>query len=224
MVLGGLIIDRVYESLVANKMEEFRRANHMNAELKWTKVSAQKLGEYMSLVDLFFSLSAYLHFKSIVVDTHEIDNRRYNRSDAELGFYKLMYQFLLHSFGAYLRPMDQCLIYLDQRTTSHYKLSTLCAVLNNGLHKRHPYLHKPVRNIQPVDSRSCEYIQIADVLMGAIGYYMNEGHLKGGAKAAKVALGEHIAWCAGLQSLQQPTPRNQRNFAIWHFHYRNPRP
>ena len=223
MVIGGLIIDREYEAQVAAKMTEFRRANGMNAELKWTKVSDQKLAQYKELVDLFFSVSECLHFKSIVVDTHEIDNRRYNRNDAELGFYKLMYQFLLHSFGSYLRPEDRCVIFLDQRTTSHYKLSTLCAILNNGLHKKHPYLRGPVRNIQAIDSRCCEFVQIADVLMGAIGYCMNEMHLRASAKGAKVALAKHIAQCAGLTNLQQPTPRTQRHFAIWHFHFRNPR-
>jgi hypothetical protein len=191
----------------------------MWAELKWTKVSDQKLNEYRALIDLFFSVNRVFHFKAIVVDTREIDHRRYNKSDAELGFYKLMYQFLLHSFGPYLQPADRCIIFLDQRTTSHYKLSTLWAILNNGLRKKYGLVHQPVRNIQAVNSKDNDLVQIADVLMGAIGYEMNGAHTRSGAKRSKVMLAEYIAQKANLVNLQQPTPRSQKQFSIWHFHF-----
>jgi hypothetical protein len=137
MVLGGIVTSRETEPRFAETMALYRESQNMHAELKWTKVSNQKFTEYRALVDLFFSVNRPFHFKAIVVDTQEIDNRRYNKNDAELGFYKLMYQFLLHSFGAYLLPTDQCIIFLDQRTTSRYKLSALCAILNNGLRKKY---------------------------------------------------------------------------------------
>ena len=221
MVLGGIITLRENEPRFAEAMALYRQSQNMRAELKWTKVSDQKFAEYRALIDLFFSVNPLFHFKAIIVDTQEIDNRRYNKNDAELGFYKLMYQFLLHSFGADLRPDDRCIVFLDQRTTSHYKLSTLCAILNNGLRKKFDFAHNPVRNIQPLDSKDSDLIQIADILMGAIGYEMNGAHTRTGAKRSKVLLAEYIAQKAGLVNLQQPTPRSQKNFSIWHFHFRN---
>lgn len=212
MVIGGVILTREMEEQFAQTMSLYRAGNNMHAELKWSKVSNQKLREYQSLVDLFFSLNRAIHFKSIVIDTHEIDHRRFNKSDSELGFYKLMYQFLLNSFGRYLQPEDQCIIHLDQRTTSYYKLSTLCAILNNGLHKKYPQLHKPVRNIQATDSKKSDLIQVADVLMGAIGYQMNDAHVRTEAKRSKVILAEYIA---------QETPFGLKHFSIWHFHFRS---
>ena len=131
MVLGGLITLRDDEDAFQKAMQLYRQSNNMWAELKWTKVSDQKIKEYTALMDLYFSLSRSFHFKAIVIDTQEVDHRHYNKNDAELGFYKLMYQFLLNSFGVYLTPSDQCIIHLDQRTTSKYKLSTLCVILNN---------------------------------------------------------------------------------------------
>lgn len=219
MVIGGIIAPRENETLFAEAMKLFRQGQNMHAELKWTKVSDQKLAEYKALIDLFFSFNRAFYFKAIVVDTQEIDHRRYNKGDAELGFYKLMYQFLLHSFGSELRQGDHCIIYLDQRTTSRYKLSTLCAVLNNGLHKKYRYLVSPVRNIQAVNSKDSDLIQVADILMGAIGYEMNGAHTRTGAKRAKVLLAEYVARKAGLLNLQQPTPRSHKQFSIWHFHF-----
>ncbi len=221
MVIGGIIAQRENEQRFAEAMALYRQSQNMRSELKWTRVSDQKLKEYRALIDLFFSVNRAFHFKAIVVDTQEIDNRRYNKSDPELGFYKLMYQFLLHSFGAYLQPADRCIVFLDQRTTSHYKLSTLCAILNNGLRKKYGFEHQPVRNIQATNSKDSDLIQIADVLMGAIGYEMNGAHTRTGAKRGKVVLAEYIAQKAGLLNLQQPTPRSQKHFSIWHFHFRD---
>jgi hypothetical protein len=118
---------------------------------------------------------------------------------------------------------DQCIIHLDQRTTSYYKLSTLCAILNNGLHKKYPALNQPVRNIQATDSKKSDLIQIADVLMGAIGYQMNDAHIRTEAKKSKVALAEYIARKARLINLKQETPYSQKNFSIWHFHFNSTR-
>ena len=221
MVLGGLITLRENEEAFKQAMNLYRQSNHMLSEIKWTKVSNQKIQEYKALMDLYFSLNRSFHFKAIVIDTQEINHRRFNKNDAELGFYKLMYQFLLHSFGAYLTSADKCIIYLDQRTTSKYKLSTLCAILNNGLRKKYALNGKPVRNIQVLDSKNNEFIQVADVLMGAIGYEMNGAHTRTNAKKAKVLLAEYIARKAGLLNLQQPTSRSSRHFSIWHFHFRD---
>lgn len=223
MIIGGLIVSREHEVRVQQAIHSYRIDNQMYAELKWTKVSDQKLTEYQRLVDLFFSLSSIMYFKAIVVDTSEIDHNRYNKNNPELGFYKLMYQFLLHSFGQELQPGDRCTVHLDQRTTKHYKLSTLCAILNNGLRKKYHLEGRPIRNVQAVDSKGNDLIQIADVLMGAIGYEMNGAHTRTNAKRAKVHLAEHIAQSVGIINLQQPTPRRQRHFSVWHFHFRNTR-
>lgn len=221
MVIGGIITTRQNEQPFSEAMSLYRQSNNMYSELKWTKVSDQKQKEYFALIDLFFSLNRAFHFKAIVIDTQELDHKRYNKSDSELGFYKLMYQFLLHSFGSYLQPDDKCIIFLDQRTTSHYKLSTLCAILNNGLRKKYGFPNPPISNIQAQDSKKSDLVQIADILMGAIGYEMNGAHTRSGAKRSKVLLAEYIAQKAGLVNLQQPTPRSFRHFSIWHFHFRD---
>jgi hypothetical protein len=223
MVIGGILVQREHEHRLRTALQQFRNEQQMRAELKWTKVSNQKLAQYQALVELYFRFSSTARFKAIVVDTSEIDHQRYNKGDAELGFYKLMYQFLLHSFGRELRQDDRCIIYVDERTTSRYKLSTLASVLNNGMRKKYGFTHQPVRNIQPLNSKREGFVQVADVLMGAIGYQMNGGHLHPGARHAKIALAECIASEVGISSLTVPTPPWMRNFSVWHFHFRHPR-
>ena len=69
----SLVLPRRWHSTV--------KARICSAELKWTKVSDQKFTEYRALIDLFFSVNPLFHFKAIVVDTQEIDNRRYNKEE-----------------------------------------------------------------------------------------------------------------------------------------------
>jgi len=69
MVIGGLILDRTNEPRFAEAMALYRQSQNMLSEIKWTKVSAQKLREYKALIDLFFSIREFsiwhFHFRGV---------------------------------------------------------------------------------------------------------------------------------------------------------------
>jgi hypothetical protein len=217
MIFGGIITSAKNVELFNRSMELYRNAHNLHAELKWGKVSAGKLKEYKALIDLYFSCSRGFHFKSIIIDTYQIDHNKFNQGDKELGFYKFMYQFLLHSFGRYARNEDKYLVYLDQRNTS-YPLLQLKLILNRGLKKKYLQIRSDVvRNIQPIDSKKSELLQVADILMGAIGYQKNGCHTRTNASKAKVSLAEYISQKANILSLCQNTPYSKKDFCIWNF-------
>ena len=218
MVIGGIVVNRNYEPKILQAIQDLRIKNKYNFEFKWQKISKSRLSVYKGLVDLFFDHHEYIHFKSIVVDTHQYVSKQ---TDKELGFYKLMYQFLLHSIGDYLLAKDRIIINLDKRTTKYYKLSTLWAILNNGVNKKYQLKNKPIRYVRALDSKAHDLIQLADVIMGAIGYEMNGLHTLNGASKAKINLAMHIAKKAGLPNLRQNTPRSLRHFSIWQFLSKN---
>lgn len=221
MVFGGIVISAASVPSFNQAMALWREGQNMRAELKWSKVSNQKLAQYKSLIDLFFSIAGKgtLHFKSVIFDTRQIDYRMHHKGDKELGFYKFFYQFLLHSFGGYCRTDDhRMIVYFDQRTTS-YKFSTFCTILNNGIRKKYKRTTKVVRNVEAVRSHECEIMQVADVLMGAIGYQNNECDQRPGARRAKVELADYIARKANLTSLKQNTPWRMKHFGIWQFQF-----
>ena len=66
MVFGGIILPAEALAPFNDAMSLWRKSQNLMAELKWTKVSGQKLAEYKSLVDLFFSVSGTLRFRSVV--------------------------------------------------------------------------------------------------------------------------------------------------------------
>jgi hypothetical protein len=83
--------------------DDYRDLYAMHAELKWRKVSRSKLAECKRFLDYFLTLNTadQLHFKCIVLDTHQFDHRRFNAGDTEIGFYKFYYQLLLKCFGRF---------------------------------------------------------------------------------------------------------------------------
>lgn len=216
MVIGGVVVTQSYEKTILEKIREFREMKKYPWEFKWHKLSPSKLAEYRGFVDILFDCTEYIHFKAIVVDTTEYDRQM---EDNELGYYKLIYQFLLHGFGQYLQPDDRWVIILDKRTTKYYKLSTLWAILNKGINKKYKVGKNLVRFIRPMDSKKHNLIQMSDVIIGAIGYEMNGYHLLPNASSAKIALAQHIARKVGLINLQQQTPKSKREFSIWQFHF-----
>lgn len=221
MVFGGIMVPETSVEPFNKAMALWRDAQNMHAELKWTKVSNQKLNEYKSLVDLFFSLAGkgQLHFRSVVFDTAQIDYKTYHKGSKELGFYKFFYQFLLHSFGAYVAKENrQLLVSFDQRNTKE-KLSTFGLILSRGMRNRYKCREDVVVNVEAVDSKKCNLMQVADVLMGAIGYQNNDCHLRPGARRAKIQLADYIAHKANLLSLKQNTPWRMKHFGIWLFRF-----
>lgn len=90
MVLGGLILNAEDVPVFDETIKYFRNETKMFAELKWTKVSNSKLPIYKRFVDYFFALNntGKLFFCSIIIDTHQVDHKKFSKGDKELGFYK----------------------------------------------------------------------------------------------------------------------------------------
>jgi hypothetical protein len=162
MVLGGIMARAASIERIENTMRLFRTKHNMFAELKWTKVSNQKVEEYKSFVNLFFALnnSDIVQFHSIIIDNHQVDHRHFSHGDRELGFYKFYYQLLIHSFGRthLQQPNTRFHVYLDYRNSS-YSLNDLKLFLNQGMRKKGAQTD-PFVTVEPRDSKTCEVMQI----------------------------------------------------------------
>lgn len=220
MVLGGIITTVQNLPNIQTKINAFRANTGMVREFKWTKTSRTMLINYQGLVDLLvdFINQKAVHFKAVVFDSNTFDHKKFSDGDEEKTFYKMMYQFILHKFGDYLNNEDKAVIHLDQRTTS-YSLNEFKSILNSGIRKKYELQCYPIRSLEPLDSKESDLIQIADVIMGAIGYEMNQCHCIPGASPAKCRLANHIASQFGLRDLRAATPWGRKDFEIWHFRF-----
>lgn len=221
MVIGGTIIPLNNVEQFNETMQKYRTEQKMFSELKWSKVTNQKLAEYKRFVEYFFALNNTdnLHFHCIIIDNHQVNHKKFNKGDKELGFYKFYYQLLLHSFGKrYYREgeNDKFIVHVDYRTT-HYSLNTLKTVLNRGIKKKYSIDTSPFVSIEPRESKKSELIQINDIILGAIGFQKNGYDLLAGTRDSKKELVKYITNQAGLPNLMQNSPWGKTRFTIWNF-------
>lgn len=220
MVIGGIIIPSDNVDGFNKTMEKFRLETKMFSELKWTKVTNQKLSEYKRFVEYFFAMNNTdkLHFHSIIIDNQSVDHKKFNKGNKELGFYKFYYQLLLNTFGRlYLKNEENSFnVHLDYRNTS-YSLNTLRIILNRGIKKKYGVENNPFKVIEPRDSKKSELIQINDIILGAIGFQKNGYDLLADTRISKKELTNFIALQSGLKNLKEDSPWGKNRFTIWNF-------
>lgn len=199
------------------------RANHnIFGHMKWTKVSTAKYEAYCDMVDVFLKFMAQgkMAFRCIVIDTLSIDHAAFNKGDNELGFYKFYYQLLIHG----IKPAFNYHITLAHREDKRKsRLSTLKHVLNNTLKRDHGIDFEPVRAIESPLAKEVNAVQLADILMGAVGYQLHDLHLREGAKQAKAELAAHIARQLRKPNLKFKSLPSERGFNIWHIRLKDKR-
>ena len=174
-------------------------------ETKWSKVSASGLAFYRDYLDYFFD-SPDLSFRALIVS----NKRKLRHEDFQQShddwYYKMFYQALNPLIGA----GNTYNIYLDRKDTlSQHKVEHLRNVLSARLFD---FRQEIISRIQQVRSDEVEQVQLADLLIGAVGYHNRR--LRG--NEGKEALVRHIQERSGL-SLGSTTARNRTkvNLFFW---------
>ena len=190
----------------------------MNAELKWERVSNQKIDEYRALVDYFFAMNNanYLQFHCVIFDNHKWKNQQFNGGDRDMGLSKLYYQLLHHKFTRNCGPDGSLFVCLDRRNSSTPH-KTLQDMLNAAALRDFQIPERPIKQLVSADSKKETLLQINDVILGAVCAYKNDKHLLPNGRAAKRDLAKYVLKKSGLEDYNQDTPKRQTRFSIWNF-------
>lgn len=164
MVLGGIICEKSIRNKIKRDIIEIKKKNDIkeNAEIKWNKVSPAKIKYYKDLVDYFFE-NVDLRFRALIIDKTQLRHSEFNQTHDD-WYYKMYYQLLLNL----LEPKQENYIYLDIKDTkSAKKVEGLKRYLS---FKLMDYEFEGIKNIQSINSQESTIMQLADLLIGAIGY------------------------------------------------------
>lgn len=207
MVIGAVSIPREQKRAVVAQIHKLRAIHATQGEFGWKRLSPNKASFYWAVLDLFLG-SPDLQFRCVVADRQALDDETYNAGDQELGFYKLYYQMLVH----WLSPQCKYSIYLDlQITREKGRFATLRDILRRRLTGR-----AQVVSLEPAESSELELMQLADLLIGAVGYAWNERD----ASPVKVDFVEAVAAGLGRRTLAVSTVPAESKFNVFSF----PRP
>jgi hypothetical protein len=153
----------------------------------------------------FFAAQPDLCFRCVVVERQALGSVEHNDGDAELGFYKLYYQLLVHWFKA----GNQYHVYLDwQQNKDGHRFATLRDILRRKLTGR-----AEIECLEPVESSEIPLLQLVDLAIGAVGYQWNGRH----QSAAKSAVCNELARAIGKPNLVFTTPPGAEKFNVFHF-------
>lgn len=155
MVLGYVSISVPQIKLAKEQIKNIIKKYDYKGELKWTNVHEASYNMYKELIDYFFMTD--MNFRAVIVNKKDIDESRpdYTFND----FYYRMYFQLLHNKTDLSNTYN---VYLDEKDTCSSK----------KLKKLHEMLrwNASIEKIQFVKSYESLFVQLADVLMGAINY------------------------------------------------------
>lgn len=200
MLYGYISIASNQIKICKEQIKVIKAKYNYTGELKWTNIHEKTFQMYKELVEYFFLTD--MNFRAVIVDKSQIDDSRpeYTFND----FYFRMYFQLLHhdislenNYNVYFDIKDTC---------SQQKLHTLRDILK---------WNASIRNFQFIRSHESCFLQLADVLMGAINYNLRieKGDIKGKV-LAKRKIVELINKHTDI-SLKHTSPRYEKKFNLF---------
>lgn len=209
MVLGAVWCPLDKRREIAVRLREFKQKHLISTsfEVKWIKVSPAKKDFYMDLIDYFFD-DDDLHFRALIVpDKDKLKHVAFPGQDHDTWYYKMYFDML----KVILRPDARYRIYLDIKDTrGAKKVNKLHEVLCNNMYD---FSSQVIERLQLVHSHEIEQLQLADLLIGAIGY-LHRG-LEG--NAGKMAVVQRMQQRSGYSLFKTTLLKEEKiNLFRWH--------
>lgn len=197
-LIGGVWIEANKRQQYKDQIKAIRNNYKVFGEIRWNAVSPSKLDFYLEIINFFFNSD--IRFRCIVIEKENLNLVRYHQSDQELGFYKFYYQLIHH----WILDFNRYRIFVDFKTNKvKNRLHVLKAILSNA------NLSSEIIQVQALHSRDSVFIQLADLLIGVVGYAMHSYT----SSPSKLRINEEIKKRLGHPI--QPTKRAEKKFNIF---------
>lgn len=205
MVLGCLELPKTDLKAISDQVKEIKQKHNMQkmTEIKWNKVSNNKLDFYLEIIDFFLKTDA-LKFRCVVVPNKSLLNHEDFEQTGDLFYYKMFYlaiKDMLKSeniYNVYFDYKDR----LENKEINKLESIFVRTIFKNDTTKMH---------MQLIHSHESQIIQITDLLIGAVGY-KNREIITSTAKLAMIGLIEDSL----KLKLNNTTSHNEKfNILIW---------
>jgi hypothetical protein len=179
-----------------NELRELRARHSKKGESKWSKVSYAELAYYEDLLHYFFDSS--MCFRAVIVDKSQIDEARPDFTYDDF-YFRMYYQLLHHKMNMAYNYNVYCDI---KDTKSHKKLARLKDML---------HWNASIKNFQFIRSHESSFMQLTDVIMGAINYKLRD-------KSAVIAKTKLIEIIEGrcVSPITRSTPKSESKFNLFY--------
>lgn len=205
MVIGALRCPVEGTRAIAEGIREIKSRHGIDPhfEIKFNRASRPRLDFYIDLIDYFFSQPA-LRLRCVVVNKQILNHEAWHQTHTTF-YYKIVYL----TIKRFLEPHSRHNVYLDQRDThGGLRSQTLARILRNHETSR---ARQEIDRVQIVRSHEVEQMQLADLLIGCVGYANREG--VGAVKSALVG----VLQAKSRKTLKETTAASDRKISILHW-------
>jgi len=207
MVLGAISIPDHKRGEIKSRIHAIRQRHGVSNvfEFKWTKVSPSKTNLYRDLIDYFFD-DDDIRFRCVIIpDKNSLDHVKFDQTHDD-WYYQIYFQLLKYI----IKPQHSYQIYLDIKDTrSSHKVSRLHEMLCNS---QLDFSRSIIKRIQQVRSHEVNFIQLTDILIGAVSYKARELN----SSSAKQSLVEHIMTRSRYSLTKSTLPTEEKfNIFVW---------
>ncbi len=206
MVLGAVYAPQEKVAVANKRIREIKQKYNISpsTEMKWVKVSPNKLQFYLDIIDYFFD-NDDLHFRAIIINKDGLNHGAFNQSHDEF-YYKMYFELL----SKILDPQNKYSIYPDIKDTrGRQKIKKLHEILANSMYDFNGNI---IQRIQQIRSHEVEVLQLADLLIGAM-QFLNRKDMKSQAKKTII---ERMKARSGYDLLKSTLVREEKtNIFYW---------
>ncbi|MBO0334452.1 DUF3800 domain-containing protein [Sneathiella sp. CAU 1612] len=212
MVIGGILCRSAEAHLIAKRISSIQQNSKFKESLQWKSISRRKIILYKQVIDEVLRLQAehIIDFSCVVFEKGKINHARYNENDPETGFFKFLYQHHLKSQRQYGRHCKMRGFHGNMET--RYDLNELKRCLNASV--KGP--HTPWKQVEFKNVCETHCLQIADVMIGAVGYCIN-GKYERNPNSPKSIVAKYLEANSPVDSLSLQSSWPDKGFSIWRF-------
>ena len=168
MALGCTWCNKEDKDVIARELRDLKEKHGLSPhgfELKWTSVSPSKIDYFTDVANYFFT-NKQLNYRAIVVpDKSILSHHQFDQTHSE-WLYKMWYECVKHV----ITNTSIYNIYIDISEHNSYLRSLKLKEILECKFRENQLSNGCIGNVQNVDSKQVEILQLADFLTGALGY------------------------------------------------------
>lgn len=213
MCIGYIKIPDDKATELKSKIKEIKHKHGIVHEIKWNTISNTHVQMYKDLIDYFFASD--MEFRCVLIKCKDrLNNTSFNDGEHDNFYYKVIYFLLVNHF---VNPaLGSYRVFLDIKDTrGRAKLDKIQEVFNGKFCGDSPF-----NSFQHIRSYESQFIQLADLFIGAVTYKSRGLMNVKGASSAKKELLSYIESCSGY-CLDEGTEPWETKFNIFDLQLRN---
>jgi hypothetical protein len=216
LAVGGLIVSHDNATYLRQFFSKLKSELSLSTEVKWNKLDRGNKTKFQQIIHRSFYMIEQnrMQFHCILIDFDRFNHNLRKDGGKGESIKRMYYQLILHRLGKLHGESHRLFVFPD-KCNELKGLTELKSALNIDIERKFGFRPGPLKAIELRDSQDEIFLQINDLILGAICYQKNKRYSDKSAGQAKANLAGDVLGLSALEHLDQNTPLTAKNFTVW---------